>query len=321
MSGATVSRVLNDVGVSIAPETRLRVLRIASEMGYQPNRAAQALVTGRTQTLALWVANLHSPYYARVIYHTRKETIRHDYDLMITGTQMRADNTLDTSRLLSWPVDGVLAVDLPTAGEIPGLEKSLLWGKPLVDLGAYVIKAADFVFVDFRDTVIEAVQHLDSVGCQRIAYLVPHWFEWFREIHDARLLGYETAMAQLGREPEYIITTDGTRKAVVPVLKDYVERQGCPDGLFCFNDDMAVGAFRALRDLGLRIPEDVALIGCDGIEETAYYDPPLTTLVQPLEEMCALAWTFLERRICEHSLPLQQVTLQPRLEVRGSSLR
>jgi len=318
VSGATVSRILNDVDVSVAPETRLRVRRIASEMGYRPNRAARALATGRTQTLAVWAINLRSPYYSRVINLMREEIIRHEYDLMISGAQFSADNAPATSKLVSWPVDGIIALDLPR-GASPGMEESLLWGKPIVTMGAYATEGADCVYVDFLERAVEAVRHLASVGCQRIAYLVPDWFEWFREIGDARLCGYETAIARMGREPEYIITTRESRQDVAPVLQGYIERQGCPDGLFCFNDDMAIGAFRALRDMGLRVPEDVALVGCDGIEETAYTDPRLSTIVQPLEEMCAMAWIFLERRIKDHTIPLQQMTLQPRLEIRQSS--
>jgi DNA-binding LacI/PurR family transcriptional regulator len=103
-------------------------------------------------------------------------------------------------------------------------------------------------------------------------------------------------------------------------LKAYIARHGCPDGLFYFNDDVAIGAFRALRDLGLRIPQDVALVGCAGIEDTAYHDPPLSTIAQPIEEMCVTALSFLIGRIKEPSIPVQQIVLQPRLEVRGSSL-
>lgn len=320
VSGATVSRILNNVQFRVSSETRHRVMRIAAEMDYQPNRAAQALVTGRTQTLALWASNLRSPFYSRVIFYTRQEIMRHQYDLMISGARFREDGALDTSKLLSWPVDGVLALDLPR-GEIPSMENSLLSGKPFATLGAYVTESADYVKVDFESRVEEAVLHLDSVGCRRIAYLVPDWFEWFHQVRDGRFYGYNTAIAGLGRKPEYIVTPDEARQNVAVHLNRYIDAHGCPDGIFCFNDDMAMGAFRALRDRGIRIPEQTALVGCDGIEETAYSDPQLTTVAQPLEEMCSRAWTFLERRIQQPTLPLQQITLQPRLEIRGSSLR
>jgi LacI family transcriptional regulator len=320
VSDATVSRVLNSVDARIAPETRRRVQHAAAEMGYQPNRTARALATGRTQTLALWTSNLRSAHSAHVVYETREETLRHDYDLMICAYQFRQDGILDTSRLLSWPVDGILTVDLPR-GDIPGLDGHLLGGKPFVNMGAYVLGQSDYVRIDFSQVAIEAVRHLHEIGCRRIGYVLPDWFDWFRECGDARFLAYESVMAEIGQKPEYIVTTHETRGVVGPALKTHVAQHGCPDGLFCFNDDMAIGAFRALRDLGLRIPDDVALVGCDGIDDAAYLDPSLTTITQPTAEMCATAWSFLMRRIREPEMPLQQITLQPRLEVRGSSER
>jgi LacI family transcriptional regulator len=320
VSDATVSRVLNNANVRIATETRQRITRIAKEMGYQPNRAAQALATGRTQTLAFWAANLRTPYYTELIGYTRQETIKHGYDLMISAAQVAADGSLDTSKLMAWPVDGVLTVDLPR-GEIPGLAGSLLWGKPFVNMGGYVHTNADYVRLDFSSQAFTAAQHLIDVGCKRVAYLVPDWFGWYREIDDERLRGYETAMANAGRPTEFILTVDEARSNVAGVLKSYILKNGLPDGLFCFNDDMAIGAYRALRDLGLRIPDDVALVGCNGIEDTEYFDPPITTIVQPVDEMCAVAWTLLEKRIQDPSIPLQQVTLQARFRIRGSSIR
>ncbi|MCW3062468.1 MAG: transcriptional regulator, LacI family [Capsulimonas sp.] len=271
MSYATVSRALNSADARIAPETRLRVQRIAAEMGYQPNRAARALVTGRTQTLALW------------------------------------------------SIDGILTVDLPRRA-VPGLDGPLLGRKPFVNMGVYVLEQTDYVRVDFSQVAKEAVRHLHARGCRRIACLLPDWLGWFRESSDERLMGYESVMSEIGQQPELILSPNSIREAIGPALKAYIARHGCPDGLFYFNDDVAIGAFRALRDLGLRIPQDVALVGCDGIEDTAYHDPPLSTIAQPIEEMCVTALSFLIGRIKEPSIPVQQIVLQPRLEVRGSSL-
>ena len=320
VSHATVSRVLNNVNVPIAAETRQLVRHIAAEMGYRPNRAARALATGRTQAIALWSVNLRSAYYSDVIYYTHEEVIRHDYEMFVSSIRVTDDMSIDTFKLLTWPVDGILAVDLPR-GFIPPLNNSLIGDKPFINIGAYVLTGTDYVQVDFKDQAADAIRHLASVGCKRIAYLVPNWFNWFDESCDARLEGYRSAMAELGREPEYILTHDEKREAVAPALTEYLDRHGCPDGLFCYNDDMAIGTYPIFRNRGIRIPEDIALVGCDGIRDTSYLYPALTTIVQPLQQVCATAWSFLKQRIEDPTLPLQQVVVAARLEVRGSSRR
>jgi LacI family transcriptional regulator len=319
VSQTTASRVLNNVDVPIAPETRRLVRRIAAELGYQPNKSARALATGRTHTIALWTANLKSAYYGEVIYHTNLEIVKHEYELLVNCISTTG-YAIDTSRLRSWPVDGILAVDLPR-GAIPGLEGSLFGDKPFVNIGAYVITSTDFVRIDFQEQTVEAVLHLASQGCKRIAYLVPDWFDWFEECRDERLTGYRRGVELAGQPAEYIRASDGRTECVAEPLREHIERHGCPDGLFCYNDEMAIGAYPVLRELGLRVPDDVALIGCNGITDTSYLDPPLTTIIQPIEQMCAVAWSFLEKRIQDSSLPLQQAVLAPRLEIRGSSLR
>jgi len=289
-------------------------------MGYHPNRVARALATGRTQALALWIVNFRSPYYTKLMYYNRKQAESAGYDLMISGAQIRNGGSLDASKLVSWPVDGILAVDVPR-GETPGLADGLFWGKPLVNMGGYVTDLADYVRLDFRHRANEAVLHLYEVGCRRIAYVVPDWFEWFEETDDPRLRGYQDAMKELGFEPEYIIIPNEWRSTAIAGVSAYYSAGNRPDALFCYNDDMAIGAYRAVRDLGLQVPSDVALIGCDGIEETEYLDPQLTTLEQPVSKMCEIAWRFMQQRIEDPSIPLQRAVVQPNLLIRGSSER
>jgi DNA-binding LacI/PurR family transcriptional regulator len=320
VSHATVSRVLNNVNVPISPETRRLVHEVAAEMGYQPNRAAKALVTGRTQTIALWATNLRSSYYGDMLHYMHEEVMRHDYELLVSSLQIRSDARVDTFKLLSCPVDGVLAVDLPR-GEIPGLENSFIGDLPFVNIGGYVITSADYVQLDFKSQAIEAVRHLASVGCKRIAYVVPNWFDWFEEANDGRLMGYRAGMEELGREPNYIITWDEKLESLARPLEAYIDEHGCPDGLFFYNDDMAIGAYPILNSRGYKIPEDVALVGCNGIRVTKYLIPPLTNIIQPIEQMCEIAWCFLKQRIDDPTIPLQHAILEPKLEIRGSSQR
>jgi len=320
VSASTVSRVLSGSRVSIAPETRHRVQQIAESMGYVPNRAARALAKGSSQTIAIWAAHLRSRFTGLVVHYMSQELARHKYDMMIMAAQYDQDAPLNSSHLMSWQVDGIIALDVPR-GVVPSLKGSRLGDKPFATLGGYVVDRCDYVHVEFKNEVITAVRHLHSGGARRIAYLAPDWFEWFRQINDARLSGYDTAVNEIGLPAEYILTPNQKRETTGDALKAYIESHGCPDGIFCYNDDMAIAAYRALRDIGRRIPEDVALVGCDGIDDTLYLDAPLSTIVQPIEHMCLLTWMFLEKRIRIPDTPLQQVTVQPKLEIRQSSMR
>jgi len=319
VSESTVSRVLND-SVSISAETSELVRQVAAELGYQPNKAARALATGRTYTVALWTTNLRSVFYAEVVHHINQEVTKHGYELMVNYLRTVDNTTLNTHHLLSWPFDGILAVDLPRS-EIYGLDGSLVEAKPFVNVGAYVITTTDYVRVDFREATVEAVHYLDTAGCRRIAYLVPDWFEWFEAIDDDRLVGYRLGLADIGLEPEYIITGDESEEVVEDHLRAYIKRHGCPDGLFCYNDDMAIVVYQVLQSLGLRIPDDVAVIACNGARETRILTPPLSTIVQPIGQMCAVAWSFLEKRIADPKVALQQQVIAAHCEFRGSTKR
>jgi DNA-binding LacI/PurR family transcriptional regulator len=189
---------------------------------------------------------------------------------------------------------------------------------PVVSMGAYYLTEVDHVGVDLYAGAMQAVQHLIEQGCRRVAYLVN---AESRHPGDARRDAYDMVMREASLSREYIVSVDQSRQAAGAAVAAYVEQFGLPDGIFCHNDEMALGAYRRLRLLGVRVPEDVALVGCDGIEDTEYLEVPLTTIRQPLEEMCGLACEFLHRRMAQPDIPLQSVVLLPQLVVRGSSLR
>ena len=100
-----------------------------------------------------------------------------------------------------------------------------------------------------------------------------------------------------------------------------MRENGCPEALFCHSDDVAVGIYRGLCDLKLRVPEEVALVGCDGIQDTEYLECPLTTLVQPVAKMCSKAWQFLVRRLEKPGTHRQSAVFKPVLAVRESTMR
>ena len=161
---------------------------------------------------------------------------------------------------------------------------------------------------------MEAVRHLITNGRRRIAYIST-------PIQDGRNRGYTAAMREAGLKTELIAMEAGPnlRSRSRHFISQYAREHGCPEGIFCQNDDVAIGVCRGLRDMEFRVPEDAAVVGCDAIEDTEYLECPITTISYPVDEMCATAWKFLQNRI-ENPRCLPQRTVFPStLVIRASS--
>jgi len=314
VSPSTVSRVLSGRGERlISEQTRQRVLLAAEELGYQPHMAARSLVTGRTCTVALWMHHLYTAFHARVVHLVETTLWQSGYEMLV-----RQVGHLSEPPRPSWGrVDGIIGFECLSALR---LMHNLVRRRsaPVVSMGAYYLTDIDHVGVDLYAGAMQAVQHLIDQGCRRVAYLVN---AESRHPGDARRDAYDAVMQEAGLRREYIVAVDQSRAAAAAAVAAHVEQFGLPDAIFCHNDEMALGAYRSLRLLGVRVPDEVALIGCDGIEDTEYLEVPLTTVRQPLEEMCRLACEFLQRRMAQPDIPVQSAVLLPQLVVRESSLR
>lgn len=315
VSNWTVSHVLNRrADVSIADATRARVMQAAADMGYRPNPAARALANGRTQLVALWViaGDSYSPYFARVQYELQRRVLEGGYRALTEDVPLPDAHRRGFARLLNWPVDGVMACDV--AGPADAYVSAAEGRPPLVSLGVWCVEAADYVRLDLAPGSRDAVRHLLTVGCRRIAFVGP-------AAHDDRAAAYEEVMREAGRPAELVHTPANDRASIRAFFHDYLMANGRPDGLFCQNDDRAIACCRALADLGLRVPEDVAVVGCDGIEETEYRTAPISTIQVPVGEMCDLAWRALRARMTDPLAPPRRHVLTPPLVVRESSRR
>lgn len=309
VSKATVSRVLSKrEDPFISEATRDRVMATAQEMGYRPNRLARALATGKTHMITLWTPDLHSSFYVRVIQHTENRLIEHGYAMISRS----ARNDVEWP---GWPVDGMLALDLAHWLK-PFMKENRLMDVPVVNMGVIDRQDTDVVGIDLYPAAKEAVYHLVMSGRKRIVYIFTPGTDF---AGDPRRKAFSEVTQGAGLEELRLLLADGTRSTARRTFVEYVQANGCPDGVFCEDDDIAIGVYRALCDLGIRVPDDVALVGCDGIEDGEYLETPLSTIVMPVEEMCALAWQFLHRRILDPSTQLQHVMLRPKLVIRESS--
>ncbi len=327
LSHTTVSRVLNGRNDRFISEaTRLRVQEAAQKMGYRPHRVARALVTGRTNQVAVWMRNMSSAYDAQVMRNLLLQMHQERYQAVIGVSDLiaEAQSSSPASATLSetfWSVDGCLAFEAAPQ-LVAMLGRDAAKRLPLVGIGgAHFVSPElpemDYVGIDLRVGAEAALRHLLERGCRRIAFVGAVR----RDDEEPRLAVYRQMMTGEGRPQEIILTTHHTRAAGREAVRAYIATQGCPDGMFCFNDDVALGAYRAIREHGLRVPEDVALIGHDGIEDAEYLDCPLTTLAQPVEQMTSLAWSYLRQRMETPALPPQQTLLQAQLVIRASTQR
>ncbi len=319
LSPMTVSRALSPTeSLSVKPFTRQRVEEAALRLGYQINRSARNLASGRTFVLGVWISHLHSSVYSQIVKACQEAVQNTSLELSVSEMDWHFYDE-DAHRRFQWPVDGVLAVDPPPLGEMEKLLGPTPWQDiPRVHLGSgqSVPWDGDFVFVDLGAGTRAAIEHLLSVGCTRIAYVSPPGADRPGMCHfDA----YIETMRRAGLAPRVIVSPSWDIAAARQAVREFVERNGSVDGIYCHHDEFAIAAFRAVRDLGLRVPEDVALIGCEGNAFLEYFDPPLSTIAMPIGEMCHRAVELLQRRIKLLDAAPQNLTLPFEFLKRASS--
>lgn len=299
----------------VAKESRELIIATAAEMGYRPNPFARALKKKSTGIVALWIPDQISTHYNHVARELGRLVKKENHELIVSEI-----GGVNVDRIWSnVPVDGIFAVD---ASESAFLELEAMAGKsvPIVSLGAYGSKKTDSVLIDLASGTAEAMRHLIGSGYKRIAHAT---FVKADSAHRSRRMAYDTAMRDAGLEAEYIEypLCEDQRAMVRALIREYVSANGTPDAIFCHSDDVMLGIYRGLCDMGIRVPAQVALVGCDGIEDTEYLEVPLTTLVQPVPEMCAKAWDYLKGRIENPTRKARTKTFFPKLEIRSSSRR
>ncbi|RYD91762.1 MAG: LacI family transcriptional regulator, partial [Sphingobacteriales bacterium] len=190
-----------------------------------------------------------------------------------------------------------------------------------VFIDTYEHPGADYVRIDLRSAVEEAVTLMLSSGRPRIAYAGYSNVAKYQDgsaVED-RLITFAAVMKRAGREVEYIgAQREWSYAQRIAHLKAYFQEQGCPGGIVCLHDELATLVYRALRDCGLRVPQDAFIVGCDGLPFMECYDPPLSVVAQPMAEVCATAWQFLQTRMANPGLPAQEKSIKAQLVVRDS---
>ena len=327
LSQTTVSLVLNNSpsAKSIPQETRKRVIEAAKRLDYRPNYFARSLRQSRSMSVGVLAPDLSEGYFTRVMSGVVQEltsahyfyfTACHDWkrELIEQYPRMLVERAVDGFLLLNTPADHI---DVPV---------------PVVAISAHIaLENVTNIVLDHHAAVEQALKHLYGLGHRRIAFMrgpraIPDSeFRWESIQQVAREMG-------LRIDPAHVIRIDAAgwsmKTGYHPMapeigyksMQALLEKSRDFTAIFCFNDIAAIGAIRALKDVGLSVPRDVSVVGFDDILSAAYYTPALTTVRQPLTEMGQRGAQILLERIAnrENGHPAE-IVMEPELVIREST--
>jgi len=324
LSITTVSRAL-DGYPDVSETTRQRVLQAAHELGYLPNRAARQLRRHRTDTIGYILpsaaARLSDPFFAEFISGLTSEAAQNGYDFLVSSAQAAGDAeqqvyqrwvcerrvdgfVINRTRRSDWRIRYLSDEHVPFAT----LERSL---DPL-----------DYpsIQVENKNSMSSLVEHLVAQGFQRLAFVGgPENLT----IHHDRFAGYLQGLADhnLPFDPLLVTQADLTSPGGYQAASQLLSIANPPDAMICVNDETAFGVLHAAHEAHLAVGEEFAVTGFDGVQDSNYSQPPLTTVDQPVPEIAHLLIHMLLAEINRDPLPEQHVVIQPVLRFRHSSIK
>ncbi|MEJ1105822.1 MULTISPECIES: LacI family DNA-binding transcriptional regulator [unclassified Kribbella] len=320
VSVRTVSNVVNDFP-QVAPETRAKVQRALDELGYQPNAVARTLRRGRSGLIALVLPELDVPYFAELTRAVIEQAAAAGYTVVVDQTDgdpvRERELVMRGSRAAMF--DGLIFNPL-ALGDADLRDRPS--STPVVLLGERVVQGGlDHIMVDNVGAAELATRHLIELGRQRIAAIGDQSDE-SRRTGRLRTEGYQNALRAAGLEivPELIRPTEFFHRADgAAAMADLLALPEPPDAVFCYNDLLALGALRTILSRGLRVPEDIALVGFDDIEDGRYSTPSLTTIRPDKTQIAKHAVQLLLNRLDGDQSPPAELPADYDLAIREST--
>ncbi len=319
VSWKTVSNVVHDKP-NVGQETRERVRAVIEQLGYQPDPAGRQLRRGRSDTVTLVVPEIGSPYFA-ALAHAMIEAAR-GHGLAVCIEETDGDPKIErqvAGSLRMRTFDGVIFS--PISADLASMQ-FLQRRIPTVFLGEYIAGSdVDHLTYDSVSSVREATRHLIETGRRRIAFLGAQHHRRNRTA-DLRLQGYREALedAGIGFSTDLVIPAPSYQREPGAAGTRKFLRRGVPfEAMVCGNDLLAMGALFALRQCGLRVPDDVAVVGWDDIPDGRYSNPTLTTVSPNIEQLADMTVRALVRRMDNPSSPVEEHVPGHRLIIREST--
>lgn len=288
VSTATVSRVVNNNG-NVTTRTGQRVLVAMKELDYHPNKFARGLAGNLADGIGVVIQNFTELYYGMVLREIERVTQKHNLQITVAGANRSARDELNAIEFLRRQHYNVVILTNS------GLSASVLLkiaeqGIKFVHLGRYIPELAEHcIYLDDMQGADLAMNYLFAQGHKRIAHIA---FPELQAHTDLRLRGYRRALEKAGlpfSEKLVVKPADFDQTSAFAATKRLLERKEKFTAMFVSTDLMAIGAYKALQEAGLRIPEDVSMVGYDDIDLASFLYPPLTTIKQPIQEMSMAA--------------------------------
>lgn len=316
VSYATVSRVINNKA-HVSPEKRERVLRAMAQLGYVVNMQARSLAGGESRVVGLLVDYLSSSYMDEIIRGIDEALDAENYDLMLYTTHRRkTKESAYVTKLTRGLADGLLLILPRNAAAYLDTLRQRQFPHVMVDYLNNKQNVPSVSATNFRGAY-DAMSFLLSLGHRRIGFITGTM-----ELGSARdrLDGYRAALKDHGipADSHLICEGDFTQPQGYQCAQELLSLSEQPTAIFASNDMMAFGVMEAARERGLRLPEDLSIVGFDDIPQASYVHPALTTIRQPLEEMGRSATHLLLKYIAHPNAEIERIELPTRLIIRES---
>lgn len=315
VSTATVSRVLSDKP-HVRPELRERVREAVKKLNYRPNLVARNLRSQQSDTIGLLVSDIRNPYFTDTSRAVEDMSYNNGYSVLLCNTDEDPDKEeIYLDLMHSKNVAGVIFSPTRQTAE-RFYELDFTFPTVLIDREARD-SDVDMVLIDNVNSAYRLAEHLIGNGYRRIAALFGEMSTTGRQ----RRQGYENALHDHGLTPP-----EGLVRYVPPRIdaghtaaRAYLQSDDPPDAIFTSNSMLTAGVFLAIRECGLTIPDDVALVGFDEATWSTLVEPAITVIAQPTHEIGTMATELLLQRIATPDRPARQVILKGKLRARGSS--
>lgn len=310
VSIATVSRVMRG-SATVKPELAERVREAAAELAYLPSSAAQGLAMGTMRNIGVILPDLTNAYFFDVVNEMHRGAAAGGYRMLIADTSGNPDEELGTALDLLSQVDGLVLISsrIPTAG----LKELAQRQAPIVVINRIELGVdLPMIAVDNFTAMMQLCSHLAQLGHRRVVFLSGSDLAWqsrerWRAVESSAAFGLEVAK----------VTADGTVEGAYAAIPEVLKHR--PTAVLCFNDLSAIGAVSALRDAGLRVPEDISVTGFDDIVLARHIAPRLTTVTSPKAELGRRGWQIMHTMLETGERPDSPPSLAADLVIREST--